>query len=77
MEAYSSPKNGARERLELSKAPGFTIPVFSKRALECLESLISKYVEILPLDFNKKEYLVINLITVLDAIDYEKSSYKT
>ena len=28
--------------LELSDAPGFTIPVFSRRAWECLEPLISK-----------------------------------
>ena len=42
--------------LELSDAPGFTIPVFSRRAWECLEPLISKNVEILPLDFNEKEY---------------------
>lgn len=35
--------------LELSDAPGFTIPVFSRRAWECLEPLISKNVEILPL----------------------------
>ena len=63
--------------LELSDAPGFTIPVFSRRAWECLEPLISKNVEILPLDFNEKEYLGINVITVLDAIDYEKSIYKT
>jgi hypothetical protein len=51
--------------LELSDAPGFTIPVFSRRAWECLEPLISKNVEILPLDFNEKEYFGINVITVL------------
>ena len=28
-------------------------------------------------DFNEKEYFGINVITVLDAIDYEKSIYKT
>ena len=39
--------------------------------------IASKNVEILPLDFNEKEYLGINVITVLDAIDYEKSIYKT
>lgn len=63
--------------LELSDAPGFTFPVFSRRALNCLESLINKNVEILPLDFDEKEYLGINIITVLDAIDYENSIYKT
>ena len=63
--------------LELSDAPGFTFPVFSKKAWHCLETLISKNVEVLPLDFDEKEYLGINVITVLDAIDYEKSIYKT
>ena len=43
--------------LELSDAPGFIFPVFSRRALECLEPLISENVEILPLDFDgKKNY---------------------
>lgn len=63
--------------LALSDAPGFTIPVFSRRALECLEPLISENVEILPLNFEEKEYLGINIITILDAIDYENSIYKT
>lgn len=63
--------------LELSDAPGFTFPVFSRRAVECLESLISNNVELLPLDFNEGEYFGINVISVLDAIDYEKSIYKT
>lgn len=63
--------------LELSDAPGFTFPVFSRRAVECLESMISNNVELLPLDFNEGEYFGINVITVLEAIDYEKSIYKT
>ncbi|MDD6400558.1 MAG: hypothetical protein PUG10_02970 [Lachnospiraceae bacterium] len=67
------PKKG----LALSDAPGFIIPVFSKRAVNCIGPLISKNVEILPLDFNEREYFCINVITVLNAIDYEKSLYKT
>lgn len=63
--------------LDLSDAPGFTLPVFSRRALDCLAPLINKNAEVLPLDFNEKEYSAINVITVLDAIDYEKSIYKT
>lgn len=63
--------------LDLGDAPGFTFPVFSRRALECLESLISKNVEVLPLDFDENEYFGINVITVLDAIDYDKSIYRT
>ena len=63
--------------LALSDAPGFAFPVFSRRALDCLKPLISENVEILPLCFSEKEYLGINVISVLDAIDYEKSIYKT
>ena len=65
------------KNLELGDAPGFTIPVFSKRAIECLLSLINENIELLPLDFEEKEFYGINVTTVLDAIDYEKSVYKT
>ena len=62
--------------LELSDAPGFTIPVFSRRAWECLEPLISKNVEILPLDFNEKEYFGINP-PVRNSKDLENSESMT
>ena len=62
--------------LELSDAPGFTIPVFSRRAWECLEPLISKNVEILPLDFNEKEYFGINP-PVRNSKDLENSETMT
>lgn len=65
------------KKLDLSDAPGFTIPVFSRHALECLKPLIERNIEILPLDFKEKEYFGINILTVLDAINYEKSIYKT
>lgn len=65
------------KKLELSDAPGFIIPVFSKKALECLHPLIKNEVEVLPLNFEEREYFGINVIRVLDAIDYEKSIYKT
>ncbi len=63
--------------LKLSDAPGFFMPVFSKQAVECLKPLIDKNVEFLPLDFKEKEYYGVNVITVLDAINYESSQYKT
>lgn len=65
------------KELNLSDAPGFIFPVFSGKALRCLETLIYKNVEILPLDFNEKDYFGVNVITVLNAIDYDKSIYKT
>lgn len=65
------------KNLELGDAPGFIFPVFSKRALDCLSGLINKDVEVLPLVFDEQEFFGINVITVLDAIDYENSIYRT
>lgn len=65
------------KKLELGDAPGFLFPVFSKRALECLSDLINKDVEVLPLVFDEQEFFGINVTTVLDAIDYENSIYRT
>ena len=64
------------KNLELGDAPGFTIPVFSKRALEILQPLICDSVEVLDLQFGESEYYGINVISVLDVIDYSKSKYK-
>jgi len=65
------------KKLELSDAPGFLFPVFSQKAIDCLFPLICDNVEILPLEFDEKQYYGINVICVLEAIDYEKSEYKT
>lgn len=63
------------KKLELSDAPGFTIPVFSKKALEILRPLIQNSVEELELQFEEAEYYGINVTTVLNVIDYPKSEY--
>jgi len=57
-----------------SLIPG--VPVFSKNALKCLGDLISESVEVLPLLHEKEEFYAINVIRVLDCVDYEKSEYK-
>lgn len=64
------------KKLELSDAPGFTIPVFSKKAVEILRPLIQNSIEELELQFEEAEYYGINVTTVLDVIDYPKSKYK-
>lgn len=64
------------KELELSDAPGFTIPVFSKKALEILRPLISNSVEELELQFNEADFYGINVTSVLDVIDYSKSKYR-
>lgn len=65
------------KNLPLSDAPGFTIPVFSGRALEVLRPLIKDSIEELEFEFEEAEYYGINVTTVLDVIDYEKSEYRT
>ena len=64
--------------LELGDAPGFTLmPVLSERAVNCLLPLIRENVEILSLGFDEGEYFGVNTITVLEALDYGKSEYRT
>lgn len=65
------------KRLELSDAPGFIIPVFSKKALEVLFPIVKNSVEVLELKFSEKELWGINVISILDVIDYSKAKYKT
>lgn len=68
-----------RKLLELGDAPGFYshIPVFSERAVEQLQSLIGDTVELLPIGFKKETFYAVNVLSVLDCMDYEKSIYKT
>lgn len=65
------------KELPLSDFPGFALPVFSKKAWDCLEPIIGGQVEVLPLVFEEGPYFAINVINVLNAIDYEKSVYQT
>ena len=53
-----------------------TIPTFSLRAVEKLFELIKNEVEILPLLCDEGNFSMINVTTVLDAIDYEKAKFK-
>lgn len=64
------------KKLELSDAPGFTIPVFSRRALEILRPYIQNSIEELELQFSEKEYYGINVTAILNVIDYSKSKYR-
>ena len=63
------------KKLSLGDAPGFRIPVFGEKALKCLLPLIKEHVEILPLVFSEGSFNAINVTTVLNPIDYEKSEY--
>ena len=63
------------KRLDLGDAPGFVTPVFNVKARNVLAPLIEGHVEYLPLDLDGTEYYAVNVLTVIDAIDYEKSEY--
>lgn len=63
------------KKLPLSDTPGFAIPVFSKRALEVLQPYLQDSAEILELVFDEGDYYGINVIAVLNVVDYEKAKY--
>lgn len=65
-----------KKKLALSDAPGFIIPVFSKRALDILYPLIQNSAEDLKLLFSEGEYYAINVTKILNVVDYSKSIYK-
>lgn len=62
--------------LELGDAPGFTIPVFSQKACDVLMPLISHDVEFLPLLCSRGNFFAVNVIKVLDVIDYSNSIFR-
>jgi hypothetical protein len=64
------------KKLPLSNAPGFIIPVLDKQAYNLLLPIIDKDVEALPLLCKEGDFYAINVISVLDVIDYSRSMYK-
>lgn len=69
-------RNGrAGAALPTSDYPSLTsnVPVFSRRAKDCLEDLLTPRGEFLPLLSSVGEYYAFNVSTVLDALDEEKS----
>ena len=63
--------------LKKGDSPGFNIPVLNKKALKSLFPLIKDDVEILTLQLNNEILFGINVLTVIDAIDYDMSEYRT
>lgn len=53
------------------------IPVLSEKALNVLQELIEPSVEVLPLSCGRKTYNAINVVDVIDCINYKKSEYRT
>ena len=64
---------------ELSNTLGLSphIPVFDEKAISVLNDLLIGNAEILPLDCKDGVFYAINVINVIDCIDYERSKYKT
>lgn len=66
------------KNLLLSNVPGFFphIPVFDKKAVDILNKYLKHTAEILPVYSKDGEFYIINIINVLDCIDYKKSKYR-
>ncbi|WP_240421754.1 imm11 family protein [Paenibacillus periandrae] len=59
-----------------SDAPTFiaAAPLFSAKAVDVLRPIISNFVEILPTEFIREDYFIINVLNVLNCVDYDSSS---
>lgn len=64
---------------EFSNTPGIVshIPIFDKKAISILNDLLKDNTEILPTICEDGNFYLINVIKVLDCIDYDKSKFKT
>lgn len=64
---------------EFSNTPGFSphIPVFDEKAISVLGEMLTNNAEVLPLDCEYGAFFAINVIKVIDCVDYENSKYKT
>ncbi len=72
--------NAADRERPLSDIPNLgsqAFPVFSRRAVEALRPLIAMHCEFLPLACDEGEYFLVNIRTVVDALDRERSAFKT
>jgi hypothetical protein len=52
---------------------GGGVPIFSEHAIRCLDDLMKDKVEILPLIHDEGSYFAINVINVLDCIDFDQA----
>ncbi|CVK19389.1 imm11 family protein [Sporomusa sphaeroides] len=61
-----------------SDTPGLSsgAPVLSLKAISILKDLIDDVVEVLPLVCSGGEYYIINVLDVVDCIDYERADFE-
>ncbi len=63
--------------LPISDFLGFTIPIFSEKAVEVLHPLLDGSAEILDVNLQNRRFYAVNVIAVLDVLDRENSKYLT
>lgn len=70
-------KLAKKNRQELSDAPGFEFLILSPRAYDVLQNVMGKSIEVLDVLYDNEKYYGINILSVIDVLDYEKSEYET
>lgn len=51
-------------------------PLFNEKAVKMLNEFINENIELLPAYFDNDKYYVVNIVNVIDALDYEMSEFK-
>lgn len=51
--------------------------IFSERAKQCLDNYLKDFVEFIPLKYNQANYYLLNIIRIVDAIDYNNATFRT
>ena len=64
---------------DMSNTPGFSphILIVDEKAYDALKDVLKNDAEFLPVELEGKRLYILNVIKVLDCIDYDKSEYKT
>ena len=52
------------------------IVLFNQKAKDCLEGVFGDYVEFVPAKYQDDIYYIVNVLNVIDGLDYEKSGFK-
>lgn len=70
-------KLAKKTKQKLSDAPGFEFLILSPKAYSVLEEIMGKSIEVLDVLYDDEKYYGINILAVLDTLDYENSEYET
>ena len=52
------------------------IVLFNQKAKDCLEGVFGDYVEFVPAKYQDDIYYIVNVLNIIDGINYEKSEFK-